>query len=159
MDVASIERRKGLEKAQALSHWCFRAHWCFFHPARLKIKDCALDPASRFPPSLLVLRFVCCFVSFSVERMCPCMTFAPRFPQTFTAWCNSHLRKAGTQIENIEEDFRNGLKLMLLLEVISGKALPEEAAGYGSRKGSQGWPKNSQHAVSERERPFPPFCD
>lgn len=40
--------------------------------------------------------------------------------QTFTAWCNSHLRKAGTQIENIEEDFRNGLKLMLLLEVISG---------------------------------------
>uniref|UniRef100_A0A672KEU3 Alpha-actinin-2-like n=1 Tax=Sinocyclocheilus grahami TaxID=75366 RepID=A0A672KEU3_SINGR len=36
--------------------------------------------------------------------------------QTFTAWCNSHLRKAGTQIENIEEDFRNGLKLMLLLE-------------------------------------------
>lgn len=41
--------------------------------------------------------------------------------QTFTAWCNSHLRKAGTQIENIEEDFRNGLKLMLLLEVISGR--------------------------------------
>lgn len=40
--------------------------------------------------------------------------------QTFTAWCNSHLRKAGTQIENIEDDFRNGLKLMLLLEVISG---------------------------------------
>ncbi|KAI2571751.1 ACTN1 isoform 21, partial [Pan troglodytes] len=38
---------------------------------------------------------------------------------TFTAWCNSHLRKAGTQIENIEEDFRDGLKLMLLLEVIS----------------------------------------
>ena len=37
--------------------------------------------------------------------------------QTFTAWCNSHLRKAGTQIENIEDDFRNGLKLMLLLEV------------------------------------------
>lgn len=43
------------------------------------------------------------------------------FFQTFTAWCNSHLRKAGTQIENIEEDFRDGLKLMLLLEVISGK--------------------------------------
>ena len=42
-------------------------------------------------------------------------------PQTFTAWCNSHLRKAGTQIENIEDDFRNGLKLMLLLEVISGE--------------------------------------
>ncbi|KIH67350.1 hypothetical protein ANCDUO_02321 [Ancylostoma duodenale] len=28
--------------------------------------------------------------------------------KTFTAWCNSHLRKAGTSIELIEEDFRNG---------------------------------------------------
>uniref|UniRef100_A0A673Y5D0 Actinin alpha 3a n=1 Tax=Salmo trutta TaxID=8032 RepID=A0A673Y5D0_SALTR len=49
--------------------------------------------------------------------------------QTFTAWCNSHLRKAGTQIENIEEDFRNGLKLMLLLEVISGERLPKPDKG------------------------------
>uniref|UniRef100_A0A8B9ZKT3 Actinin alpha 2 n=1 Tax=Anas platyrhynchos TaxID=8839 RepID=A0A8B9ZKT3_ANAPL len=45
------------------------------------------------------------------------------------AWCNSHLRKAGTQIENIEEDFRNGLKLMLLLEVISGERLPKPDRG------------------------------
>lgn len=45
------------------------------------------------------------------------------FFQTFTAWCNSHLRKAGTQIEVIEEDFRDGLKLMLLLEVISGEGM------------------------------------
>lgn len=51
------------------------------------------------------------------------------FPQTFTAWCNSHLRKAGTAIENIEEDFRNGLKLMLLLEVISGETLPKPDRG------------------------------
>ena len=49
--------------------------------------------------------------------------------QTFTAWVNSHLRKAGTQIENIEEDFRNGLKLMLLLEVISGETLPKPDGG------------------------------
>ena len=49
--------------------------------------------------------------------------------QTFTAWCNSHLRKAGTGIENIEEDFRNGLKLMLLLEVISGEQLPKPDRG------------------------------
>lgn len=49
--------------------------------------------------------------------------------QTFTAWCNSHLRKAGTAIENIEEDFRNGLKLMLLLEVISGETLPRPDRG------------------------------
>ncbi|XP_069116434.1 alpha-actinin, sarcomeric-like isoform X1 [Argopecten irradians] len=49
--------------------------------------------------------------------------------KTFTAWCNSHLRKAGTQIESIEEDFRNGLKLMLLLEVISGEQLPKPDRG------------------------------
>lgn len=49
--------------------------------------------------------------------------------QTFTAWCNSHLRKAGTAIENIEDDFRNGLKLMLLLEVISGETLPKPDRG------------------------------
>uniref|UniRef100_A0AAY4AXK6 Actinin alpha 3b n=1 Tax=Denticeps clupeoides TaxID=299321 RepID=A0AAY4AXK6_9TELE len=53
----------------------------------------------------------------------------PSIPCTFTAWCNSHLRKAGTQIENIEEDFRNGLKLMLLLEVISGERLPRPDKG------------------------------
>ncbi|XP_076815394.1 alpha-actinin-1-like isoform X1 [Clavelina lepadiformis] len=49
--------------------------------------------------------------------------------KTFTAWCNSHLRKAGTQIESIEDDFRNGLKLMLLLEVISGEHLPRPDRG------------------------------
>ncbi|GMT10757.1 hypothetical protein PFISCL1PPCAC_2054 [Pristionchus fissidentatus] len=49
--------------------------------------------------------------------------------KTFTAWCNSHLRKAGTSIELIEEDFRNGLKLMLLLEVISGENLPRPDRG------------------------------
>ncbi|KAK3093786.1 hypothetical protein FSP39_020213 [Pinctada imbricata] len=49
--------------------------------------------------------------------------------KTFTAWCNSHLRKAGTQIEDIENDFRNGLKLMLLLEVISGEQLPKPDRG------------------------------
>ncbi|CAB1343727.1 unnamed protein product [Coregonus sp. 'balchen'] len=49
--------------------------------------------------------------------------------KTFTAWCNSHLRKAGTQIEYIEDDFRNGLKLMLLLEVISGERLPKPDRG------------------------------
>jgi hypothetical protein len=49
--------------------------------------------------------------------------------KSFTAWCNSHLKKADTQIENIEEDFRNGLKLMLLLEVISGETLPKPDRG------------------------------
>ncbi|XP_052358169.1 alpha-actinin-1-like, partial [Oncorhynchus keta] len=54
---------------------------------------------------------------------------AARPEMTFTAWCNSHLRKAGTQIENIEEDFRDGLKLMLLLEVISGESLAKPERG------------------------------
>lgn len=49
--------------------------------------------------------------------------------KAFTAWCNSHLRKVGTQIERIEEDFRNGLKLMLLLEVISSEQLPKPDRG------------------------------
>ncbi len=49
--------------------------------------------------------------------------------RTFTAWCNSHLRKAGTAIATIEEDFQNGLKLMLLLEVISGEVLPRPDRG------------------------------
>jgi actinin alpha len=39
------------------------------------------------------------------------------------------LRKAGTSIETIDEDFRNGLKLMLLLEVISGETLPKPDRG------------------------------
>ena len=49
--------------------------------------------------------------------------------QTFTAWCNSHLRKAQTQIDDIEQDYRNGLKLMTLLEVISGERLPKPERG------------------------------
>ncbi|XP_055791440.1 alpha-actinin-3-like isoform X2 [Salvelinus fontinalis] len=56
-------------------------------------------------------------------------TWEKRQRKTFTAWCNSHLHKAGTQIENIEEDFRNGLKLMLLLEVCAGERLPKPDKG------------------------------
>lgn len=65
----------------------------------------------------------------SSDRTCRVIIPNTTFYQTFTAWCNSHLRKAGTQIENIEEDFRNGLKLMLLLEVISGETLPKPDRG------------------------------
>lgn len=49
--------------------------------------------------------------------------------KTFTAWCNSHLRKVGAQIEEIDKDFSDGLKLMLLLEVISGERLPKPERG------------------------------
>ena len=44
--------------------------------------------------------------------------------QTFTAWCNSHLRKVGVQIKEINVDFRDGLTLLKLLEIISGEKLP-----------------------------------
>jgi actinin alpha len=49
--------------------------------------------------------------------------------KTFTAWCNLHLRKVNTQIDTFEEDFRDGLKLMLLLEVISGEQLERPDKG------------------------------
>ncbi len=49
--------------------------------------------------------------------------------QAFTAWCNSHLQKAGSHIDTIQEDFRDGLKLMLLLEIISGDQLPKPDKG------------------------------
>ncbi|XP_022095721.1 alpha-actinin, sarcomeric-like isoform X1 [Acanthaster planci] len=49
--------------------------------------------------------------------------------KTFTAWCNSHLRKSGTEIKEIDQDFCNGLKLINLLEVISGERLPKPEKG------------------------------
>ena len=44
--------------------------------------------------------------------------------QTFTAWCNSHLRKVGVQIKELDEGFRDGLNLLRLLELISGEKIP-----------------------------------
>ncbi|KAK4469499.1 hypothetical protein MN116_007045 [Schistosoma mekongi] len=49
--------------------------------------------------------------------------------KTFTAWCNAHLRNVNEQINVIENDFRDGLKLMKLLEVISGEQLPKPDRG------------------------------
>eukprot|EP00128_Syssomonas_multiformis_P006864 Colp12_sorted_trinity150504_noHs@23769 len=43
--------------------------------------------------------------------------------KTFTAWCNSHLRKAGMAIEDIGKDFGDGLKLIKLLEIIASERL------------------------------------
>ena len=68
-------------------------------------------------------------VLWNVKNYVYNLFFSLSLLQTFTAWCNSHLRKAGTGIENIEDDFRNGLKLMLLLEVISGETLPKPDRG------------------------------
>ncbi|CAL9686763.1 unnamed protein product [Knipowitschia caucasica] len=68
-------------------------------------------------------------VRFNPHTYMICSSGVEKVIKTFTAWCNSHLRKSGTQIENIEEDFRDGLKLMLLLEVISGERLAKPERG------------------------------
>ncbi|KAH9286330.1 Alpha-actinin, sarcomeric [Echinococcus granulosus] len=49
--------------------------------------------------------------------------------KTFTAWCNLHLKKKNAEITIIEEDFRNGLNLLLLLEAISGEQLSPPERG------------------------------
>ena len=49
------------------------------------------------------------------------------FSQVFTAWCNSHLRKVDIQIKELENDFRDGLNLLKLLEVISGERISPAA--------------------------------
>ena len=78
-------------------------------------REAVLDPAWERQQKKVIDFYLCIFKGFSF--------------QTFTAWCNSHLRKVGTSIENIEEDFQNGLKLMLLLEVISNEQLPKPDRG------------------------------
>ncbi|XP_039253856.1 alpha-actinin-1-like [Styela clava] len=49
--------------------------------------------------------------------------------KTFTAWCNSHLRKRKLNIEEIDQDFRSGLKLLALLEIISDEKLGKPEKG------------------------------
>lgn len=44
--------------------------------------------------------------------------------KTFTAWCNSHLCKVNTHIKSMA-DFKDGIKLLKLIEVISGEKLPK----------------------------------
>ncbi|EDV23711.1 uncharacterized protein TRIADDRAFT_37811 [Trichoplax adhaerens] len=49
--------------------------------------------------------------------------------KTFTAWCNSHLRKVDITINEIEQDLRDGLALIKLLEVIASEKLPKPEKG------------------------------
>uniref|UniRef100_A0A8C4R2W4 Calponin-homology (CH) domain-containing protein n=1 Tax=Eptatretus burgeri TaxID=7764 RepID=A0A8C4R2W4_EPTBU len=46
--------------------------------------------------------------------------------KTFTKWVNSHLQKAGQQIEDLYRDLRDGHSLISLLEVLSGEKLKRE---------------------------------
>ena len=43
--------------------------------------------------------------------------------KTFTRWCNEHLKKIGPDylIEEFSEDFKDGIRLILLLEALSQK--------------------------------------
>ena len=45
--------------------------------------------------------------------------------KTFTRWCNERLKKKNEflAIEDIAEDFKDGVRLILLLEVLSHKSL------------------------------------
>jgi filamin len=40
---------------------------------------------------------------------------------TFTRWCNEHLKNANLYIYNLETDLCDGLKLLALLQVLSHK--------------------------------------
>lgn len=43
---------------------------------------------------------------------------------TFTRWCNEHLKCVNQYIYNLETDLCDGLKLISLLQVLSQKKLP-----------------------------------
>lgn len=44
---------------------------------------------------------------------------------TFTRWANEHLKSVSKHIGNLETDLSDGLRLIALIEVLSGKHLPK----------------------------------
>lgn len=44
---------------------------------------------------------------------------------TFTRWANEHLKTVSKHIGNLETDLCDGLRLITLVEVLSGKRLPK----------------------------------
>lgn len=44
---------------------------------------------------------------------------------TFTRWANEHLKTVSKHIGNLETDLSDGLRLITLIEVLSGKKLPK----------------------------------
>lgn len=44
---------------------------------------------------------------------------------TFTRWANEHLKTVSKHIGNLETDLCDGLRLITLIEVLSGKRLPK----------------------------------
>lgn len=47
--------------------------------------------------------------------------------KTFTGWCNANLRKIGESIADLQKDFEDGVKLIHLLEVISGNTIDKKS--------------------------------
>jgi hypothetical protein len=41
--------------------------------------------------------------------------------KTFTKWINAQLGKQGSSIDNLEKDLRDGRKLLMLMEIVSGE--------------------------------------
>ena len=41
--------------------------------------------------------------------------------KTFTRWCNVQLKKQFTEIADLATDFQDGIKLIILMEVLSNK--------------------------------------
>ena len=44
--------------------------------------------------------------------------------RAFTNWCNKHLERVEQHIEHLETDFCDGLKLISLVQIVSGKDVP-----------------------------------
>lgn len=53
----------------------------------------------------------------------------PQSMQSFTAWVNTHLLKVGKPIDDLETGFKDGLKLIKLVEVISNEHLRKPEKG------------------------------
>ncbi|KNC86979.1 hypothetical protein SARC_00872 [Sphaeroforma arctica JP610] len=49
--------------------------------------------------------------------------------KSFSAWVNSHLTKAGMAVEDLSEDFKDGKKLIKLVELISNEQLAKPEKG------------------------------
>ena len=43
--------------------------------------------------------------------------------KTFTKWINSHLQRVGARVNDLYHDLKEGKKLILLLEILSGEKL------------------------------------
>ena len=43
--------------------------------------------------------------------------------KSFTTWCNLHLVKVGMEINNLQTDFADGLRLINLVEIIADETL------------------------------------